>query len=81
MEQVLNIEWQDPFNFNLSFNFLELLTHPWMQDSQVSRRPNALMANLLGARRGLWRRLMWTPEQVKKMWFLLLQVNEKALQQ
>ena len=37
-----------------------------MQDSQVIRRPNALMANLLGARRGLWRRLTWTPEHVKK---------------
>jgi hypothetical protein len=46
-----------------------------MQDSQVIRRPNALMANLLGARRGLWRRPMWTPEHVKKIWFLLLQMT------
>ena len=36
---------------------------------------------ILGARRGLWRRPTWTPEQVKKMWFLLLQVKENALQQ
>ena len=46
-----------------------------MQDSQVIRRPNALMDNLLGTRRGLWRRPMWTPEHVKKIWFLLLQMT------
>ena len=47
-------------------SYEEILTNPWMQDSQMLRRPNALMANLLGARRGLWRRLTWTPEHVKK---------------
>jgi hypothetical protein len=52
-------------------SYEEILTHPWMRDSQMIRRPNALMANLVGARRGLWKRLTWTEEQAKKMWFLL----------
>ena len=47
-------------------SYEEILTHPWMQDSQMR------------ARRGLWRRPTWTPEHVKKMWFLLLQVKEKG---
>jgi hypothetical protein len=51
-----------------------------MQDSQVIRRPNALMANLLGARRGLCWRPTWTPEHVNYIWFLFLQVKENALQ-
>ena len=30
--------------------------------SKLIRRPNALMANLLGERRDLWRRMTWTPQ-------------------